>query len=433
MFVRNVVLIILATLLSVAKTNEELPNVIIGDPNNASSDVIGPAISEAEFEAALANENLVTYQPEDNSALTSQDTFFQGDIQIKSKDQLIEILQNKEGYGQSSAISNPSLKWPNAQIPYFISSSFSTAERAVIARAMAEYHQQTCITFIPRTTHTNYIHILKGRGCSSMIGRVGGAQTVSLGSGCVNYGTVLHELMHATGFWHEQSRFDRDNYVTINWSNVIKGMAYNFNKKTHSVTQDLGLPYDYSSVMHYAQYAFARDRAVPTIYPKQHGAQIYGSKKGFSMLDKKGLNLLYQCSGTTKPKPSSCEDTNNFCSDWASKGQCQSNPAYMHVHCKKSCNKCGTTVYPKPVNPKPTACVDKNQYCADWAKKGYCISNAAYMKPSCPKSCKACDNTVVSTNCVDTNAFCPDWATKGQCNSNPAYMHKSCKKSCSKC
>jgi len=62
-----------------------------------------------------------------------------------------------------------------------------------------------------------------------MVGRVGGAQTVSLGHGCIRYGTIIHELMHAAGFWHEQSRWDRDSYVTINWSNIWAGMAFNFN------------------------------------------------------------------------------------------------------------------------------------------------------------------------------------------------------------
>ena len=64
--------------------------------------------------------------------------------------------------------------------------------------------------------------------CSSSVGRVGGQQVLSLGNGCLYSGIVQHELMHALGFWHEQSRTDRDSFVTILVNNIIPGLAYNF-------------------------------------------------------------------------------------------------------------------------------------------------------------------------------------------------------------
>jgi len=59
--------------------------------------------------------------------------------------------------------------------------------------------------------------------CCSYVGKWGGSQDVSLGFGCLYSSTVKHELMHAVGFYHEQSRTDRDEYVSIMYSNIQTG------------------------------------------------------------------------------------------------------------------------------------------------------------------------------------------------------------------
>lgn len=50
-----------------------------------------------------------------------------------------------------------------------------------------------------------------------------GKQRLSIGSNCDRLATVEHEFLHALGFWHEQSRADRDDYVSIMWDQIEAG------------------------------------------------------------------------------------------------------------------------------------------------------------------------------------------------------------------
>lgn len=63
-------------------------------------------------------------------------------------------------------------------------------------------------------------------GCWSLVGRHDRGQVVNLQNpGCVHHGVVVHELMHALGFYHQQSAADRDEWVKINWENIKPGNA----------------------------------------------------------------------------------------------------------------------------------------------------------------------------------------------------------------
>ena len=53
-------------------------------------------------------------------------------------------------------------------------------------------------------------------------------------------GTLLHEMGHVRlGLFHEQSRPDRNSYVTFLYANVIKGSIANFDQLIDGY-QDLG-------------------------------------------------------------------------------------------------------------------------------------------------------------------------------------------------
>uniref|UniRef100_A0AAY4EBB3 Metalloendopeptidase n=1 Tax=Denticeps clupeoides TaxID=299321 RepID=A0AAY4EBB3_9TELE len=174
-------------------------------------------------------------------------------------------------------------------VPFVLTSS----DKQMIATAMNTFHTKTCIRFVPRTTQTDYLSIESKDGCYSSLGRQGGQQTVSLNTnGCIYNGVIQHELNHALGFYHEHTRSDRDQHVTINYANIVPGMAYNFDKQN---TNNQNTPYDYSSVMHYAKDAFTIQYGLDTITPIPDSSVPIGQRMDMSSIDILRINKLYGC------------------------------------------------------------------------------------------------------------------------------------------
>ncbi|XP_055353905.1 zinc metalloproteinase nas-4-like [Paramacrobiotus metropolitanus] len=195
--------------------------------------------------------------------------------------------------------------WKYRTIPYVISDDFDLEERYKIEEGIAEYHRKTCIRLVPLPDlpdrpawMDDYIYITReNSGCWSYVGRLGrGAQQLNLQSpGCMSRGTILHEILHAVGFWHEQSRPDRDRFVTINEDNVEDGKMNNFVVHGWEDATILDQPYDVESVMHYSAYAFAKDKNVMTIIPKGGPKVVLGQRIDFSKIDITKINRLYGC------------------------------------------------------------------------------------------------------------------------------------------
>ena len=110
-------------------------------------------------------------------------------------------------------------------------------------------------------------------------------------------------MLHAAGFWHEQSRPDRNDNVRIFWENIQNGFDDNFARYSRAEVSTLDLPYDTGSVMHYASTAFSKNGRA-TILPINPNRQLLGQRAGMSKLDIQKLNKLYNCENNPTHPPS---------------------------------------------------------------------------------------------------------------------------------
>ncbi|XP_078371348.1 meprin A subunit beta-like [Oculina patagonica] len=262
---------------------------------------------------------VLAINPEENRHLIGEDDgLYEGDMRFTKKQE--KAYKSGDGDVRSSI---PTGKWPGAVMAYRIEPSLTNEPRAMnaIRSAMNEWEQKTCVRFKRRTTESAYVSFFRGSGCWSYVGTTGRMQQLSLGNGCWYHGTVAHEIGHALGFFHEQSRFDRDDYLKIFLHNVISGMEHNFKK--HIGSDAYGTHYDYASIMHYGERAFSKN-GQPTMIAKKPGV-TFGRQTKLSATDAVEMRRRYNCPGATTRPPETprppgsirCNFDNGLCKGWS--------------------------------------------------------------------------------------------------------------------
>jgi hypothetical protein len=281
------------------------PRVAAATPNARPTEAYRPSALRQHAMAPLflpggQNSQLVKFDVVDGQAV------MEGDIVLGPTSQLAQRYglpwSPPRNVRSAVTIADRSHLWPNGEIPFEIDGTVTASQRNNISSAITHINTNSPLKIRPRggadRDFVTFHNSGPGNGCSSFVGRIGGSQQVEVAE-CGN-GSVIHELLHAAGFFHEQSRGDRDNFIFIDVNEIDPAFRDQFEKRDSS-GQDIGA-YDYGSIMHYSSTAFSRSGR-PTIIPKQPGVTI-GQREGLSQLDRAAINELYGFSnGPTPPAP----------------------------------------------------------------------------------------------------------------------------------
>ncbi len=261
---------------------------------NASSDDPGEQRTGNDVRTALIAGNTFHHRAVQYVAVDGL-AMFEGDIvlgTVEEVERASEALraQVSGALPESVIISGAQFRWPNCTVPFTVDPALPNQAR--VTDAIAHWQANTGFRFVARTGEADFVTFRPSTGCSSSVGRRGGQQFVNLAAGCTT-GNTIHEIGHTIGFWHEQSREDRDAFVTIHWDKIQAGLEHNFNQ--HIADGDDVGPYDYGSIMHYPRNAFSTDGS-DTITPLNPAATI-GQRTALSAGDIASANAM--CPVTT--------------------------------------------------------------------------------------------------------------------------------------
>uniref|UniRef100_A0A182R0T2 Metalloendopeptidase n=1 Tax=Anopheles farauti TaxID=69004 RepID=A0A182R0T2_9DIPT len=212
----------------------------------------------------------------------------QGDIVLTG-------IQSDAATGGGIPIMQDASKWTKGIVPFELSPVFSQPQVDKIMSAMHAISSRSCVRFVIRlSTHRQFLNITASpTGCWASLGMNPLSNQLNLHpDGCLQTGVIVHQLLHALGLTHPQTRPDRDFYVLVQEDAIDASEKANLQKYRPGVIEDFGLPYDYESILHCQSDAFGSETSNRATVVPLDDVQI-GQREELSLKDIRKLNKMY--------------------------------------------------------------------------------------------------------------------------------------------
>ena len=187
------------------------------------------------------------------------------------------------------------LLWPaDASGVHKVPYTYEAGSQANVDAAVAVFNGAFAgvIQWVPRTSETDYVAFnLAGQSantCFSSVGRVGGRQIIG-GAATCSFGSLLHEMGHAIGFWHTQSEAAQSKFLDIRYDAMDPRWHDQYEPIINARSLD---GYDYASIMHYSPFVQSTTPDQLTGGTLPAGIDT-GLRNGYSEADVDAVKRLY--------------------------------------------------------------------------------------------------------------------------------------------